>query len=236
MDANQKQSNPPEKTNLDTVVVDKLRHRILTGTLASGTHISEQQVCKEYGVSRTPVREALCALAADGLIEMVPNRGAFVTSPSHETIKENRILYGHLKALTARQALSNSAQIDFSQLEYCLEEMRAPGTFFEEHRQRFHNTLEAGADMPALTDMLTFLSRRLPQPVLPPVALDNEAAMVTQGYRYLIAALKRNKPDVAERALRDVMALNFSVTPAETRPAQNSEQKATMVNKKRECG
>lgn len=203
---------PQARTNLDSMVVDKLREGILTGAIASGTHLSELKVSKDYGVSRTPVREALCALAADGLIEMIPNRGAFVTSPSMETIQENRILYGHLKALTARQALVKMTGNELGTLEGIVAGFDQPGPRFEEQRDQFHHTLEGIAQMPVLTEMLNFLSRRLPQPVLPPVTLSNEASMIKQGYQYFLAALKSQKPDVAEKALRDVMALNFSVT------------------------
>lgn len=212
MPESQSANHAAPKGNLDAVVSDKLRRDILTGELASGTHLSELKISKEYGVSRTPVREALCALAADGLIEMIPNRGAFVASPSLETIRENRILYGDLKALAARQAAVKISAEDITQLEQILSRLDSPGPAFEEAREAFHNRLDSIAAIPALTDVTSFLTRRLPQPVLPVAGLANEAGMVRQGYAYFLRALQSRKPDITEKAMRDVMALNFSVS------------------------
>ena len=200
------------KYNLDGMIREKLRQSILSGEVPSGTHLSELKLSKEYGVSRTPVREALCALCADGLIEMIPNRGAFVKTPSPEAIQENRILLGHLIALTARQACAKLAETDTARLERLIEQMAQPGQSFESARHEIHTVIERAADMPALERMLAYLTRRLPSPVLPMVAICKEAEMVQQGYNYFLAALKRDKPDTAEKAMRDIMALNFSVT------------------------
>lgn len=63
---------------------DILRERIRTGDLAPGARLRQEQLADELGVSRTPLREALRLLAADGLVELVPNRGAVVTTLSHE--------------------------------------------------------------------------------------------------------------------------------------------------------
>lgn len=62
---------------------DILRERIRTGDLAPGSRLRQEQLAEELGVSRTPLREALRLLAADGLVELVPNRGAVVTTLSH---------------------------------------------------------------------------------------------------------------------------------------------------------
>ncbi|MGI9186430.1 MAG: GntR family transcriptional regulator, partial [Gaiellales bacterium] len=61
-----------------------LRDRIRTGQLPPGTRLRQETLADELGVSRTPLREALRLLAADGIVEMEPNRGAVVTSLSRE--------------------------------------------------------------------------------------------------------------------------------------------------------
>ena len=74
-------TNDPKSLH-STVYVEVLED-ILTGKLKTGTKITEQKICNEYKVSRTPVREALCKLEVAGLIETVPNRGAFVVGLSY---------------------------------------------------------------------------------------------------------------------------------------------------------
>ena len=66
----------------------KLREEILQGLLKNGEKLTEQRICNKYNVSRTPVREAFRLLEQEGLIEMIPNRGAFVAKPSEEDLRQ----------------------------------------------------------------------------------------------------------------------------------------------------
>ena len=66
----------------------ELRSAILRGKLRPGEKLSEQQVCDKFGLSRTPVREAFRQLEVEGLIETIPNRGAFVVGLSKRDIED----------------------------------------------------------------------------------------------------------------------------------------------------
>src|SRR5580704_10409316 len=61
-----------------------LRELINHGDLAPGTRVPERELCQRFGVSRTPLREALKVLAAEGLVELLPNRGARVAALADE--------------------------------------------------------------------------------------------------------------------------------------------------------
>jgi DNA-binding GntR family transcriptional regulator len=61
--------------NLYGEVADRVRDMIERGELASGERIPERELCETFGVSRTPLREALKVLASEGLVELLPNRG-----------------------------------------------------------------------------------------------------------------------------------------------------------------
>lgn len=74
----------------------RLRSDILQGKFAAGAKLSEQRICDEYMVSRTPVREAFQKLELEGIIEIIPNRGAFVASQSKQDIED---VYEIMKAL-----------------------------------------------------------------------------------------------------------------------------------------
>ena len=65
-----------------------IQHDILSGIIPSDTKLTEQTVCKRYNVSRTPVREAFRQLESDGLIENIPNRGAFVVGLSKRDVSD----------------------------------------------------------------------------------------------------------------------------------------------------
>ena len=66
----------------------QIQKDILSGKIKSGEKLTEQSICKEYDVSRTPVREALRQLETDGLIENIPNRGAFVIGLTKRDISD----------------------------------------------------------------------------------------------------------------------------------------------------
>lgn len=81
---NNDKSNQP----LSAGLYQEVQKDILSGAIPSDTKLTEAAVCKRYSVSRTPVREAFRQLEADGLIENIPNRGAFVTGLSKREVSD----------------------------------------------------------------------------------------------------------------------------------------------------
>ncbi|MBR0374459.1 MAG: GntR family transcriptional regulator [Mogibacterium sp.] len=73
---------------LSTSLFVQIQKDILSGKIKSGEKLTEQSICKEYNVSRTPVREALRQLETDGLIENIPNRGAYVIGLTKRDISD----------------------------------------------------------------------------------------------------------------------------------------------------
>jgi DNA-binding GntR family transcriptional regulator len=86
-------------------LAELLQDRILSGAIPTGTWLRQERLADEYGVSRTPIREALRALQAQGMVEVVPNRGALVRGPTLRDIREayavRAVLEGHAAALAA---------------------------------------------------------------------------------------------------------------------------------------
>lgn len=77
-----------DRPPLAVIVTDRIRNAIMTAELRLGAALSEDKLAASFGVSRTPVREALTALAHQGLIVIRPKRGSFVFLPSEEDIAE----------------------------------------------------------------------------------------------------------------------------------------------------
>lgn len=76
-----------EPTSLHSDIVNRLRDAIVEGGLAPGSRVPERELCEQFRISRTPLREALKVLAAEGLIELLPNRGARVRQFSEADIR-----------------------------------------------------------------------------------------------------------------------------------------------------
>ena len=77
-----------KKATYHVQIADMLRDMIMTGKLKEGDKVNEGKLCETMGISKTPMREALRVLSVEGLIRLIPNRGAFVTKPEFEEIVE----------------------------------------------------------------------------------------------------------------------------------------------------
>lgn len=92
------------RRSLHDEIVDRLRDLIVDGELRPGQKIQEPELCERFGVSRTPLREALKALAAEGLVALLPNRGASVAQITLKEIHELFPIMGALEALAGALA------------------------------------------------------------------------------------------------------------------------------------
>lgn len=95
----------PERPRYDDVV-SGIRDLIVEGDLPAGERISERALCDRFGVSRTPLREALKVLASEGLVELMPNRGARVIRLTEQDAEEMFEVMGTLEALAGELAAS----------------------------------------------------------------------------------------------------------------------------------
>lgn len=110
-------------------VYDRLKDAIITGTLRPLERISENKVAADFGLSRTPVRQALQRLEAEGLIQVVPKRGSFVSRPTVEDILEIYQIRTPLEAACARVAAERIEESQLALLDRLVrvEQARGPG-------------------------------------------------------------------------------------------------------------
>ena len=106
----------PRKT-LHEQLVERLREIILEGGLEAGAKIPERELCERLGVSRTPMREALKVLASEGLVSLVPNRGAVVRGLTREDIDDLFPLIGALEALAGELACERISDSEIAAIE-----------------------------------------------------------------------------------------------------------------------
>ncbi|MBE0619326.1 MAG: GntR family transcriptional regulator [Burkholderiales bacterium] len=97
-------------------VVERLRDLIVQGELAPGVKLNERVLCERLRTSRTPVREAIKYLASEGLVELLPNRGAIVTPITAATVREMFVLLSALEALAGELACANASDTDIAEI------------------------------------------------------------------------------------------------------------------------
>jgi DNA-binding GntR family transcriptional regulator len=130
-------------------VAERLRGRILAHTLAPGSWIDEQALATEYGISRTPLREALKVLAAEGLVTMKLRRGAYVTEVSERDLGEVFHLLALLESDAAAMVATSATDTELAELQALHEHLESTvndrDAFFRANEQ-FHIRLLQIAD------------------------------------------------------------------------------------------
>jgi len=101
---------------LHETVVGQLRDLIVQGELAPGTKLNERVLAEKLGTSRTPLREAIKFLASEGLVELLPNRGAVVAALNPEKMQEVFVVLGTLEALAGDLACRNATEEDIAEI------------------------------------------------------------------------------------------------------------------------
>jgi DNA-binding GntR family transcriptional regulator len=95
----------------------RLRDHIVEGNLPAGARVPERLLCEHFGVSRTPLREALKVLASEGLIDLLPNRGARVREISGLELVDLFDVMGGLEALAGRLACERITEDAYAEIE-----------------------------------------------------------------------------------------------------------------------
>lgn len=142
------------RRSLTMAVADRLRNQIIRGEIPEGAQLRQDAIASQYKVSRIPVREALRQLDAEGLIEIVHNRGAIVPALSPEDIEEIFSIRALLEPEVLKLSIPHLTEDDFSEADAVLQkyvrELRR-----EEHvsawgrlNWQFHSILYSRANQP----------------------------------------------------------------------------------------
>src|SRR6202158_5823189 len=106
-----------KRQRLHDTVVDHLRNFIVEGLRAPAIKLNERTLCETLGISRTPLREALKVLAAEGLVDISPNRGASVSRMSETEIWETFEVMSGLEALSGELAGERITAIEIAEIK-----------------------------------------------------------------------------------------------------------------------
>ena len=150
---------------LTQLILTALRTRILSGELAPGARLVEGKLSEEFGVSRMPVREALRALAAEGIVSIEPRRGATVIRFTDEQIKEMVEVRATLEALNAKLAARKNDPVQIARLEQILADGSKLTSVDDLARisalnHAFHDALGNVAGNSVLQEMMRWLRER----------------------------------------------------------------------------
>ena len=191
---------------------EALEQDILTGTVETGRRLDEQGLARRFGVSRTPVREALHQLASGGLVELIPNRGAFVRRVSFGELIQMFEVMAELEAmagrLAARRAPTASLEALGAALAACERAAAAgdPNRYYVEN-SRFHEAIYEASGNAYLAAELRRLHQRLSAYRRLQLRVPKRIGQSLDEHRAVLAAIARGDGAQAADRLRDHVAI-----------------------------
>ena len=168
---------------------NKLRDDILQNKIKPGEKLTEQRICQEYQVSRTPVREAFQKLELDGLIEIIPNRGAFVIGLTRQDIEDMYELRSAYESIAVKWAIDRMTPEEFEDMQEAFELM-----------EFFHQIIYNGTKNRMLQHVLTSYQVYTKNTKVSPEYIKEYMDEVLAEHRQIFLAFQTKDKEAASRA------------------------------------
>jgi DNA-binding GntR family transcriptional regulator len=228
------------RRSLHHEVVEKLRELILAGELEPRSRINEAALCERFGISRTPLREAIKLLAADGLLDLLPNRGARVAALSESEIDEIIQVVGALEALAGELACQHITEQELSAIETANTDMveawkaKDYPRYFERNRE-IHEALMAASGNSALQTVYRSLSGRVQRARYSAHKTEEQWKRAIDDHNLMVILLQRRDGAALAQLMRDhikVMKVFISAAySAPEKPARGADRRAVLAVK-----
>lgn len=188
-------------------VADRLRAQIYRHDLRPGDAIDEMALCERYGISRTPLREALKVLSSEGLIELIPRKGSFVRSMDIAELNELFPVMAVLEGLCAREAVENCTVSDLKKLEDMhkkLEEYASSGNIDDYYEQNFifHQAVQDLSGNRILQRMIGDLRKILRLARHMQLTIPGRLEASIEEHRQILLAFRKHDPDLADKNMQ----------------------------------
>jgi DNA-binding GntR family transcriptional regulator len=194
---------PLVRLNLSQQIVDRLRDEIVHGDIPAGTHLVQAALCKRFGTSRMPVRDALRQLAQEGLLR---ERGGQreVASLGEDDLLDVHTIIGVLFGWAARQVAESATVEELNELKTLFEQADDADEplEFSQIAWRWHKRINVLAGSPRLVQAIVALQRTVPRVF--PFSLRDDLEVTKQLYRSVLEAILRRDAATSERLGRDL--------------------------------
>ena len=192
-----------DKYSLRGRVFHHIRESILSGTYSKDEELRENTIALELGVSRTPVREALRQLELEGLVRIIPNKGAVVTGLSAKDMKDIYIIRSYLEGLCAKWACENITDIQLDELEEIqyLFEFHTKKKHYEqlvELDNRFHDIIYDACNSRMLNHVLVDFHHYVQRLRKKTLSSEERAVSCSTEHSAIVEALRARDGDRAE--------------------------------------
>jgi DNA-binding GntR family transcriptional regulator len=208
LDAEQEKISLISRRHLHDELLSRLRDFIIADQLPAEAKVPEKDLCEQFGVSRTPLREALKVLAFEGLVTLNHNRGAVIRPLTIEELNDAFPIYARLEALAGELACQNLRRADIDELMRLHEKMvnsfnRSDTRAFVAANEQIHTLIQEASQNRNLLHIIRCVSsrvRRARQSISLPIARLSSA--ITEHERIMEAVEKRDAT-LLSRAIGD---------------------------------
>lgn len=204
-------SEHSDKYSLRARVFNTIRENILSGRYLVGEELKETAIGEELGVSRTPVREALRQLELEGLVEIIPNKGAYATGITNKDIRDIYAMRSLLEGLCTRCAVENITEKEIEELEevQCLFEFHLKHNNLQnvvELDSKFHDILYRASNSKMLTHTMTDFHHYVERVRKVTLSSVERAEKCYEEHNAILAACKNKDGDLAEKLANEHVA------------------------------
>lgn len=195
-----------KRSTLARQVADQIAEAIRSGRFPPGTRLVETQLATEMSTSRGPVREALRELTDEGLIEIVPHKGATVIQPSRAELADMVLIRAVLEGVAARLLVARRDSSVFQALERIVKSMSATGDAnaarLRELDWRFHETICKGSGSPLVLKTWLQMRDRIELIINASNPIYTRTEFIVEHHAALLEHLTKASPAQAESTFR----------------------------------
>lgn len=197
-----------ERRYLHDEVAERLRALILAGELEPKSRVNEIELCARFGISRTPLREAIKILATEGLLELLPNRGARISSISQAEIEEMIEVVAGLEAIAGELACRHIGAEAITEIETLHSGMivawknRDKEAYFMLNR-RIHEAIMQAAENATLSTLYSNLSSRIQRVRYTAHKTDAQLIRAVNEHEQMMVHLRNREGESLSRLMRD---------------------------------
>ena len=194
----------------DEFVAAALREAILRGDIPPGEKLDQNSIAQQFNVSRSPVREALRTLAAEGLIDLQAHRTARVATLDVHELEEIYDIRQVLEGLAARRAATRISPAQLQRLETLLAAMDEAQSrrAWLDLNNRFHAEIYAASDNARLQSMIAGIRNAASPYIRRYIAVAEQLELARQQHRQILAALRDADGELAERTIMAHIAVS----------------------------